>query len=110
MAAIPSTRRPAVRALPPGVRCRWLEKKSRFWPDARIRPDVGLNGWCRMKLKRAASRWNVSLTYVDWVGRERLRAQLVREDGETIRFESVSESSVATVGSPLEWNTLPDAG
>lgn len=89
--------------LPQGVGCRWLEENSRFWPDSRIRPDVGANGWCRLALKRAANRWNVGLTFIDWVGRPRLRANLVREDDGSIRFEDVSESDASEVGSALTW-------
>lgn len=92
--------------LPEGVRCRWLETKPRFWPDARIRPDVGANGWCRMKLERAAERWDVRLTYVDWVGRDRLRAALSKADGAGIRFEQVEESDQAAVGAPLKWKPI----
>lgn len=90
-----------VGALPHGVRCRWLEKKSRFWPEDRVRPDVGANGWCKLGLQREEDRkrWRVTLTYIDWVGRERLRADLVRDDAQSIRFESVEESDEATVGS-----------
>ncbi len=78
--------------LPEGVDCRWLEKKSRFWPDERIRPDVGANGWCRLKLARVDQRWDVGLRFVDWVGRDRLQARFSREDGQTIRFVDVQES------------------
>jgi hypothetical protein len=89
--------------LPEGVRCRWLETRSRFWPDDRIRKDVGANGWCRMKLERAADRWDVRLTYVDWVGRDRLRATLSKADGAGICFEHVEESDQTAVGEPLQW-------
>jgi hypothetical protein len=92
--------------LPAGVRCRWLEKKSRFWPDQRVRPDVAANGWCRLKLTRAGGRWDVLLTFVDWVGRERLRARLSRRDASTIQFDDVQESKAAGVGSPLEWEEV----
>jgi hypothetical protein len=91
--------------LPPDVHCRWKETKSRFWPEQRVRPDVGLNGWCRMNLAKANNAWTVTLTYLDWIGRERLRAQLVRPDGESIRFASVQESDIATVGGPPTWNS-----
>jgi hypothetical protein len=92
--------------LPAGLGCRWLETKSRFWPEKRVRPDVGLNGWCRMKLTRAAGGFEVNLTYVDWVGRDRLRAKIVREDGASVRFASVEESDIAYVGAPSTWRAL----
>jgi len=95
--------------LPDGLGCRWLETKSRFWPDPRIRPDVGANGWCRLKLTRSNTRWDVGLTYVDWTGRERLHAALAREDGGTIRFEHVTESNMTAVGAPLTWSPVPEA-
>ena len=90
--------------LPTNASCRWLETKPRFWPDERIRKDVGLNGWCRMTLKQVADTWTVVLTYIDWVGRERLRATLVRRDGESIHFASVEESDIATVGAEPTWH------
>ncbi len=89
--------------LPEGVACRWLEKKSRFWPDERIRPDVGANGWCRLKLTRVDKRWDVLLKLIDWVGRERLEARVYREDGETIRLQDVNESEQDAVGAPIRW-------
>jgi hypothetical protein len=48
------------------------------------------------------------LTFVDWVGRERLRARLVREDGDTIRFGKVTESDAAGVGAPPTWTDRPE--
>ena len=90
--------------LPSNVATRWKETKSRFWPEKRVRPDVGLNGWCRLKLARDKAAWNVGLTYVDWVGRDRLRANLVRPDGESIRFDSVEESDIAAVGAEPTWH------
>jgi hypothetical protein len=92
--------------LPDGLGCRWLETKSRFWPELAVRPDVGLNGWCRMKLTRANDRWSVGLTYVDWVGRDRLHASLVREDGRSLRFEGVEQSELAVVGGELTWHAV----
>jgi hypothetical protein len=92
--------------LPDGLACRWLETKSRFWPDVSVRPDVGLNGWCRMKLARANDRWSVGLTYVDWVGRDRLHANLVREDGRSVRFEAVEQSELAAVGAEPTWHVV----
>lgn len=100
--------RSSIGPLPQGVRCRWLETKSRFWPHETLRPDVGANGWCRLKLTRSGTRWDVGLTFVDWVGRERLRAALVREDGGTIRFGQVTESDAAGVGAPMTWNDRPE--
>jgi hypothetical protein len=94
------------KVVPEGIRCRWLETKSRFWPESRLRPEVGANGWCRMKLARAADRWNVVLTYVDWVGRDRLRATLCKPDGHGIRVDRVEESDQAAVSAPLTWEAL----
>lgn len=96
----------SVGVLPDGLACRWLEKKSRFWPDSSLRGDVGLNGWCRMKITRNAGDWEVVLTYVDWVGRERLRARLGRKDAGGIYFKSVEESEIASVGAPMTWHKL----
>jgi hypothetical protein len=93
--------------LPDGLGCRWLETKSRFWPDARIRPDVGANGWCRMELQRSGAAWKVGLTYLDWVGRERLVAAFAREDGASIRFVEVKENQAAAVGAPPSWQDVP---
>jgi hypothetical protein len=95
-----------VDVLPRGVTCRWYESKSRFWPESKVRPDVGLNGWCRMKLKRESDGWDVTLTYIDWVGRERARAHLGRKDEGSIYFKSVEESDIASVGAPLTWHKL----
>jgi hypothetical protein len=92
--------------VPDGVRCRWLETKSRFWPDSRLRPEVGANGWCRVKLERAADQWKVGLTYVDWVGRDRVRAALCKPDGHGIRVDRIEESDQAAVGAPLTWKVL----
>jgi hypothetical protein len=98
----------AIGPLPAPVRCRWLEQKSRFWPYERLRPDVGANGWCRLKLARKDQRWDVGLTFVDWVGRPRLRVSLARKDGETISLAKVEESSAAGVGAPLTWCDVPE--
>jgi hypothetical protein len=92
--------------LPPGLACRWLETKWRFWPESAIRPDVGLNGWCRMKLTRDKDRWNIGLTYVDWVGRDRLHADLVRKDGDSIQFESAHQSELLAVGAEPAWHVV----
>jgi hypothetical protein len=96
----------SVGALPGGLACRWLETKSRFWPDTSLRGDVGLNGWCRMKITRGADDWEVLLTYVDWVGRERVRARLGRKDAGGIYFKSVEESELASVGAPMTWRKV----
>lgn len=118
--------------LPDGVKCRWLETRSRFWPEPAVRPDVGLNGWCTMKLRRrgeapgdqsgtVASGWDVELTYRDWVGRDRLRAVARRIDTRAagtgprprplrigdIDFVSVEESQLASVGAAMTWAPLP---
>jgi hypothetical protein len=92
--------------LPDGVACRWLETRSRFWPEPAVRPDVGLNGWCRMKLTRGQDRWNVGLTYIDWVGRDRLHADVVRNDGCSARFERVEQSELAVVGAEPTWHAV----
>jgi hypothetical protein len=92
--------------LPRPLGCRWLETKARFWPDERIRPDVGNNGWCRLSLTRAAERWDVGLTYIDWVGRERLRARLSRHDGSSIRLEETLESELSAVGAAPIWKPI----
>lgn len=94
--------------LPLGLNCRWLETKSRFWPDARIRPDAGANGWCRLELQRAGTTWKVVLTYIDWVGRDRLVATLAREDGGSLAFVDVQESDAAGVGAPPSWRAVPE--
>ncbi|HZJ63676.1 MAG TPA: CHAT domain-containing protein [Kofleriaceae bacterium] len=90
-------------ALPRHVDCRWYESQSRFWPETRVRPDVGLNGWCKLTLARAPQQWNAELTFIDWIGRERLRATLCRKDGESVRFERVEESALASVGATPTW-------
>jgi hypothetical protein len=92
--------------LPQRLACRWLETTSRFWPDERVRPDVGNNGWCRLSLERGAARWNIGLTYVDWAGRERLRAKLHRDDGSSIRFDETLESVIDVVGGEPTWRSL----
>ena len=97
----------SIGALPDGVSCRWLETKSRFWPDESIRPELGANGWCKMKLTRSGEGWQVKLTYLDWTGRERLRVDLVRDKGKGVHLTSVEESDLASVGAPLEWKTVP---
>jgi hypothetical protein len=94
--------------LPEGVDCRWLEKKHRFWPDARIRPDVGANGWCRLKLTRVDQGWDVGLRFIDWAGRDRLLASFTRKDGQTIRFVDVKESEQAAVAAPITWVDVPE--
>jgi len=96
-----------VAGLPGGLMCRWLETKSRFWPDTSLRPDLGLNGWCCLKLTRESGAWEILLTYIDWVGRARLRARLGRKDGGGIYFKSVEESEIATVGAEPTWHSRP---
>ena len=109
----------AINKLPDGVACRWLETKSRFWPESAVRPDVGLNGWCTMKLLRrqetsAGSGWDVELTYLDWLGRPRLSALAQRLDNRegarwragAIDFVRVEESDIANVGAPMTWRSL----
>jgi hypothetical protein len=96
-----------------------------------VRPDVGLNGWCTMALRRrgeapgeqpgtVASGWDVELTYRDWVGRDRLRAVARRIDTRAagtgpqrrplrignIDFVSVEESQLASVGAAMTWDPL----
>lgn len=92
--------------LPSPLACRWTETKSRFWPDTTLRPELGLNGWCTMTLTRSTDRWTVSLVYKDWVGRDRLRANLERVDGRSILFRTVEESALAAVGAQPTWRAL----
>jgi|GEM_PF-1082830 len=92
--------------LPESVACRWLEKKARFWPDPRVRPDLGANGWCRLELARLKNRWQVELTFVDWAGRDRLRAKLSRDDGTTIRLDETLESNLTAVGAEPTWESV----
>lgn len=96
-----------VAGLPGGLACRWLETRSRFWPDPALRPDVGLNGWCRMTLTRQAGAWEILLTYIDWIGRERLRARLGRKDGGGVYFKSVEESEIVAAGAAPTWHARP---
>jgi len=49
----------------------------------------------------------VQLTYVDWVGRDRLRVSLVRNDGGTIEIDRITESKATAVGAPIEWHDVP---
>ncbi len=97
--------------LPAPLQCRWLETKSRFYPDQRLRSDVGLNGWCKMTLTREADGWTILLTYIDWLGRERCRARLGRKrDGNqvgSIYFKSVEESEYASTSAPPTWHARP---
>ena len=93
--------------LPDPLQCRWFETKSRFYPDTRLRTDVGLNGWCKMTLTREADGWNIVLTYIDWIGRERCRARLARKDEGGIFFKSVEESEIASTGAPPTWHARP---
>lgn len=90
-------------ALPRRVDCRWYESQSRFWPETKVRSDVGLNGWCKLDLARAQGQWDAKLTFIDWIGRDRLRATLSRKDGDTVRFERVEESALAAVGADPTW-------
>lgn len=90
-------------ALPEHVKCRWLETQSRFWPEQRVRPDVGANGWCKLALAREANGWAVKLTFVDWVGRERLQARMARTDGTSLRMLTVLESKLSQVGAQPTW-------
>lgn len=64
------------------VPVRWAEYGTRFhpWPD--LRPDMGNNGWLRVRL--FADR-HIELIYLDWMGHERHRAT-VTSDGSGVRF------------------------
>jgi len=44
---------------------------------------------------------------VDWVGRDRLRVSLVRNDGGTIEIDRITESKATAVGAPIEWHDVP---
>jgi hypothetical protein len=67
--------------LPKGVTAAWVDTRPRFWPWTGIRPDVGLNGWVRMALARRATGWEVTLRWMDWVGREVARTLIAKPDG-----------------------------
>ena len=67
--------------LPDGVTAAWVDTRPRFWPWTKIRPDVGLNGWVRMALSRRASGWEITLRWMDWVGREVARTLIAKPDG-----------------------------
>ena len=47
---------------PPPVR--FLETKSRFWKWPNLRPDMGNNGYCILRLKNTQE---VELEYIDWM-------------------------------------------
>jgi hypothetical protein len=96
----------SVGLLPSGLTCRWHETRSRFWPETQVRPDVGLNGWCRMKLARGDDGWDIELLYRDWIGRDRCRARLGRKDAGGIFFKSVEETDIANVGDAPTWRKL----
>ncbi len=83
---------------PPGVTCRWSEQKHRFWPYAGVRSDVGLNGWAELAVARVAGRWEATLTWRDWVGRDRARATIHKPLGEGPRLVSVEENSSSDRG------------
>jgi hypothetical protein len=93
--------------LPRGVACRWLETKSRFWPEMRVRPDVGANGWCRLGLARRGRDWDVTLRYLDWVGRDRLEVRLEKAEGKPIAMRTVRETDLAAVGATPTWHDVP---
>jgi hypothetical protein len=67
---------------------------------------VGANGWCRLGLARGQQRWNVNLTYVDWAGRDSMRAVLSREDGGTIRLDETLEANLSAVGAEPTWTPV----
>jgi hypothetical protein len=62
------------------VPARFVEEGTRFgggpWEDPR--PDMGNNGFCELGLNADGT---VSLTYLDWRGRNRHQARLGRKDG-----------------------------
>lgn len=97
----------SVGRLPAPLQCRWFETKSRFYPESRLRDDVGLNGWCKMTLEREPDGWGILLMYIDWMGRERCRARLGRKDGGGIYFKSVEESEIASAGAQPVWHARP---
>lgn len=77
--------------LPAGVRERWADDRSRFWPLQNVRPDVGLNGWVEVTLDHPAGEWRVGLNWRDWVGREIARTRLVKPDGGALTITDMEE-------------------
>lgn len=73
--------------LPSDVKFAWVETKHRFWPKAKVRPDVGMNGWCEMQVQRESKQWRLKLIYKDWVGRESAIANIIKKDGSAAHFE-----------------------
>jgi hypothetical protein len=91
--------------LPPRVSARWVERKHRFWPFAGVRSDVGLNGWCELGLSRDSMRWEVSLLYRDWVGRERARATIHKPRAMSARIVSAEENHSPDPGG-VDWQKI----
>lgn len=89
-----------------GGKCRWSERKHRFWPFDKVRPDVGLNGWSELELKRDVHRWTATLTFRDWVGRDRSRTVIEKSRGMGPRVISVEENTSADPNSH-DWKPLP---
>lgn len=75
--------------LPDRVGLAWLEKQHRFAPFKKVRPDVGMNGWCEMEVRRDNASWAVKLRYLDWVGRESHVTTLTKADGRGILIDNV---------------------
>lgn len=88
-----------------GAECLWSERQHRFWPYAGVRPEVGLNGWASLSLARKADGWHATLTYRDWLGRDRARATIVKHRGLGPTLHSVVENHAGTPGG-ADWRTL----
>ena len=56
---------------PPPVR--FLENKSRFWKWPNLRPDMGNNGYCILRLKNTQE---IELEYIDWMSYPRCNVKL----------------------------------
>lgn len=81
-----------------GVTCRWSERRHRFWPHAGVRPDVGLNGWAELAISRDAQGWTTTMTYRDWVGRDRARATVRKLRGAGPQVVSMEENYASDPG------------
>lgn len=67
----------------------FLETSPRFPEWTRVRQDRGNNGYCILSLRADGT---LALTYVDWMGNQRFRAELARgDDGRLAVVEGVLE-------------------
>lgn len=94
--------------VPQGVSCRWLEDKHRYWPFDGVRSDVGLNGLAELAVSHGAKGWEVTLTYRDWVGRDRARATIVKPRGMGPQIVSVEENESPAPGG-AQWRDRPES-